>query len=53
MAIEDSFISITERESFFTRAKGTMGKQILWHEEDIPTKRILKKYKRKGRVFKS
>lgn len=51
VAIEEPFVSITERESFFFRAKGTMGKQIIWHEEDLPNKRIAKKYKREGRLI--
>ena len=51
IAIENSFVSITERESFFTRVKGTMGKQIIWFEEDLPNDRKVRKYKRKGRVI--
>jgi uncharacterized SAM-binding protein YcdF (DUF218 family) len=51
LAIEDPFISITERESFFTRIKGTMGKQIIWYEEDLPNARTVKKFKRKGRLI--
>jgi hypothetical protein len=49
IAIENSFVSITERESFFTRVKGTMGKQIVCLEEDLPNDRKVRKYKRKGR----
>jgi hypothetical protein len=49
VALSDSFVSIKDRESFFTRIKGTMGKQIMFNEEDLPPKR-LKKYKRQGRV---
>lgn len=51
IAIEEPFVSITERESFFKRARGTLGKHIMWHEEDLPNKRTIKKYKRKGRLI--
>ncbi len=51
IAIENSFVSITERESFFTRVKGTMGKQIIWFEEDLPNDRKVRKYRRKGRLI--
>lgn len=39
------FVSITERESFGKRLKGTMGQNICWQEEDLKTKRLYKKYK--------
>lgn len=51
IAIEKTFVSIKERESFFTRFKGTLGKQIVWFEEDVPNKRKIRKYKRQGRLI--
>lgn len=52
VTVSTSFVSIKERESFFTRFKGTMGKQIMFHEEDLPKKK-LRKYKRQGRVIET
>ena len=52
MTVSESFVSIKERESFFTRFQGTMGKQIMFHEEDLPKKKV-RKYKRQGRVIET
>ena len=49
-AIKNNFISIKDRESFFVRFKGTMGKQILFYEEDLPNERTIKKFRRQGRL---
>ena len=51
LAIEKNFISIKERESFLFRLKGTMGKQILFYEEDLPNERTIKKFRKKGRLM--
>jgi len=51
LAIENNFISIKERESFFVRLKGTMGKQILFYEEDLPNERTIKKFRKQGRLI--
>ncbi len=51
LAKEDSFVSIKERESFWFRFQGTLGKQIIFYEDDIKNKRLLKKYKKDGRVI--
>ena len=51
LAIENNFISIKERESFFVRLKGTMGKQILFYEEDLPNERTIKKFRKQGRLM--
>jgi len=51
VCVQDSFISIKDRESFFTRLKGTIGSQIIWHEEDLPNEKMIKKFKRKGRLI--
>lgn len=50
IAIEDNFVSIKDRESFFYRLKGTFGRQIQFYEEDLPNERTIKKYRRQGRV---
>ncbi len=50
IAIENNFISIKERESFFVRLQGTMGKQILFYEEDLPNERTIKKFRKQGRL---
>lgn len=49
-AIVDTFVSIKERESFFTRLKGTAGKHIIWYEEDLPNQRKVNKMRKKGRL---
>ena len=51
IAVEEPFVSIKERESFFTRFKGTMEKQIMWHEQDLPNAKTIRKFKRKGRLI--
>ncbi len=50
VAIEEDFISIKERESFFYRLKGTLGRQILFYPEDLPNERTVKKLRRQGRL---
>lgn len=50
-AIEQPFVSIKERETFFTRLQGTMGKQIMWHEEDLPNQRKINKFRKQGRLI--
>jgi len=52
LTVSESFVSIKERESFFTRFKGTLGKQIMFHEEDLPKNKV-RKYKRQGRVIET
>jgi len=53
VAIEDSFVSIKERESFFTRLKGTSGRNILFYEEDLPDEKTIKKFRKKGRLIEN
>ena len=45
LAIRDGFVKLSDRENFFQRFRGTMGKYIAWHEEDLKTKRLRRKYK--------
>ena len=49
-AKENNFVSIKERESFMTRVKGTMGKQILFYEEDLPNEKTVEKFRKQGRL---
>lgn len=48
----DSFVSITEREGFFKRFQGTMGKFIEYEEEDL-SKRQKKKKERQAKKKKN
>lgn len=43
--IRDNFVKLSDRENFFQRFKGTMGKYIVWHEEDLKRKRHRRRYK--------
>ena len=43
----EDFVSITEREGFFKRFQGTMGKFIEYEEEDLPKRKQKKKKKKK------
>ena len=51
VAIEQPFESIKDRESFFTRLKGTAGRQIMWYKEDLPNQRIIDKFRKQGRLI--
>ncbi|CAG5072078.1 hypothetical protein DYBT9623_04015 [Dyadobacter sp. CECT 9623] len=44
-AIAENFQKLSDRENFFQRFQGTMGKYIEWHEEDLKTKKLRRKYK--------
>jgi uncharacterized SAM-binding protein YcdF (DUF218 family) len=50
IAIEDPFVPITERESFFTRFKGTMGRHIKFYPEDLPDEKTVEKFRKQGRL---
>lgn len=51
LTIKEPFVAIGDRQSFFTRLKGTMGRQIMWHEEDLPNARSIRKFKRRGKLI--
>lgn len=53
VAYNYNFKSIKEREGFFERLSGTFGKQILWHEEDLPNQKLVEKYSAQGRLLES
>jgi len=44
-AIKNGFVKLSERQRFFARFKGTIGKYIVWHEEDLKKKRFRKRFK--------
>lgn len=44
-SIRGNFIKLSARENFFQRFKGTMGKYIIWHEEDLKKKRHRRRFK--------
>ena len=49
--IARNFVSIKERESFFTRLKGTFGKQIYWFKSDLPNDKLVRKYEKRERLI--
>ena len=50
-AKELNFISIKDRESFFKRFRGTLGKQIIWKSSELPNDKLRRKYRRKNRCI--
>lgn len=44
-ALVNNFVKLSDRENFFQRFKGTMGKYIIWHEEDLKKKRFRRRFK--------
>lgn len=50
VAINNSFVSIKEREGFFKRLRGTRGLNIVWNEEDLPNKKLISKYESRGKL---
>lgn len=52
-AINSSFVSIKEREGFFKRLVGTRGKNIFWHESDLPNEDLISHYEKKGKLIRS
>lgn len=45
LAVKKDFVRLSDREHFFQRFRGTMGGYIQWHEEDLKTKKLKRKYK--------
>jgi uncharacterized SAM-binding protein YcdF (DUF218 family) len=39
------FVKLSSRENFFQRFRGTMGKNIIWHEEDLKKKKFKRKFR--------
>lgn len=48
-----SFVSIKEKEGFFKRFGGTLGKNIIWLEEDLKSEALIKKYEKEGRLIRT
>ncbi|MCF0052356.1 YdcF family protein [Dyadobacter sp. LJ53] len=44
-ATREGFVKLSDRENFFERFRGTMGKYIIWHEEDLKKKKHRRKFK--------
>ncbi|WP_026631600.1 YdcF family protein [Dyadobacter alkalitolerans] len=45
LAMREGFVKLSERENFFQRFRGTMGRYIVWHEEDLKKKKHRRKFK--------
>ena len=43
--IQANFVKLSDRENFFQRFRGTMGRYIAWHEEDLKKKKYRRRYK--------
>ena len=52
-AINQAFISIKKRETFFQRLAGTFGRNINWYEEDLPNEQLVLKYEKDGRLIRT
>lgn len=46
-AYNPNFVSITERQNLLIRLRGTFGKYILWHEEDLKKKKFKRRFKKR------
>lgn len=44
-AIKPDFVKLSDREGFFKRFRGTMGRYIVWHEEDLKRKKHRRRFK--------
>ena len=44
-AIQEGFVKLSDRENFFERFRGTLGKNIKWHEEDLKKKKFKRRYR--------
>jgi len=51
IAFVDSFVSITETETFSERINGTLGNKIRWREEDLRFKRQKKRQANRGMMI--
>ena len=46
-AYNANFVSIVERQSLYTRLRGTFGRHIIWHEEDLKKKKFKRRFKKR------
>lgn len=44
-ALKENFVKLSDRENLFQRLKGTLGKYIIWQEEDLKKKRYRRRFK--------
>jgi len=44
-ALKKDFVKLSDRENLYQRLKGTMGKYIIWHEEDLKKKKYRRRFK--------
>lgn len=44
-ALKENFVKLSDRENLYQRLKGTMGKYIIWHEEDLKKKKYRRRFK--------
>ncbi len=49
-AKKENFVSLKERQSLRKRLKGTFGRYVIWHEEDLKKDRFNRKFKRQNRL---
>ena len=45
LALKSGFVRLSDRQGFFARFKGTIGKYIVWHEEDLKKKKYRRRFK--------
>jgi len=50
-SIQPNFVSIKDRQGFFRRLGGTLGKEITWYKSDLSNHHLIKKYARQGRLI--
>lgn len=43
--VKEGFVRLSDKEGFFKRFRGTIGKYIVWHEEDLKKHKYRRKYK--------
>ncbi|WP_229214376.1 YdcF family protein [Dyadobacter flavalbus] len=42
---QENFVKLSDKENFIKRFRGTMGKNIVWYEEDLKQSKFRRKYK--------
>ena len=47
---DSDFVPLDEKESLIKRFRGTMGRNIVWHKEDLKSKSRIRKFRRQGRL---
>ncbi|CAG4994837.1 hypothetical protein DYBT9275_01478 [Dyadobacter sp. CECT 9275] len=44
-ALKENFVKLSDREGFFKRFRGTLGRYIVWHEEDLKKEKYKRRYR--------